>query len=124
MSKKPKTVEQKIQWIRAEDVERVWIYEGLEYSHRLVTNERQGASFSFHITTYEPHFDTIVEGHGRDEVVLYCLQGDSRQIVEDTGVETHFTPGMAVYLPKVYRYRHIIGSKGLVVAVACTPPRQ
>jgi L-ectoine synthase len=124
MSIEPPVVEQKIQWIRQEDVERVWIYEGLEYSHRLVTNKRQGASLSFHITTYEPNFDTIVEGRGHDEVVLYCLEGDSRQIIEETGVETHFTPGMAVYLPKVYRYRHIVGPKGLVVAVACAPPRE
>ncbi len=124
MSKEPVAVEQKIQWVRQDDVEKVWIYEGFEHSHRLVTNKRQGASFSFHITTYQPHFDVIVEGRGHDEVVLYCLEGDSRQIIEETGVETHFTPGMAVYLPKVYRYRHIIGPKGLVVAVACTPPRE
>lgn len=117
-------VKQEIQWITADDVPQVWIHEGLEYSHRLVTSSRQGASLSFHITTYEPHFDTIVEGHGRDEVVLYCLSGDSRQIDEETGVETHFVPGMAVYLPKVYRYRHIVGASGLVVAVACTPPRE
>jgi L-ectoine synthase len=100
MSTEPPVVEQKIQWIRQEDVERVWIHKGLEYSHRLVTNKRQGASLSFHITTYEPNFDTIVEGRGHDEVVLYCLEGDSRQIVEETGVETHFTPGMAVYSPR------------------------
>ena len=115
---------QTMQWVRAEDVPRVWIYEGLEHSHRLVTNRRQGASLSFHITTYQPHFDVIVQGHGYDEVVLYCLEGDSRQIVEEEAREVHFTPGMAVYLPKVYRYRHIIGPRGLVVAVACTPPRE
>lgn len=117
-------VKQEMQWIRQEDVPKVWIYEGQEHSHRLVTNERQGASLSFHITTYQPHFDVIVEGKGHDEVVLYCLDGDSRQIIEAEGREVHFTPGMAVYLPKIYRYRHIIGPKGLVVAVACTPPRQ
>jgi len=120
----PIAVKQEMQWTTADEVPRVWIHDGLEYSHRLVTNRRQGASLSFHITTYMPHFDTIVEGRGHDEVVLYCLSGDSRQIEEATGREVHFVPGMAVYLPKVYRYRHIIGDKGLVVAVACTPPRE
>ncbi|RVA12627.1 hypothetical protein EN935_39135, partial [Mesorhizobium sp. M7D.F.Ca.US.004.03.1.1] len=91
-------VEQRMQWIKAEDVPKVWIYEGFEHSHRLVTNKRQGASLSFHITTYQPNFDTMVVGQGKDEVVLYCLEGDSRQI-EDNGNEVHFTPGMAVYLP-------------------------
>lgn len=126
MGDTPKTVKQEIQWIRQDDVPKVWIYEGQEHSHRLVTNERQGASLSFHITTYQPNFDIMVEGHGHDEVVLYCLEGDSRQIVEEDGKqrEVHFTPGMAVYLPKLYRYRHIVGPNGLVVAVACTPPRQ
>ena len=67
----------RIQWSRQEDVEKVWIHEGNEYSHRLVTNNRQGCeSFSFHITTYEPGFDTMVEGDGVHEVVLYCLEGD------------------------------------------------
>ncbi len=117
-------IKQEIQWVSPDDVPRTWIYQDLEYSHRLVTNKRHGASLSFHITTYAPNFEIIVEGHGHDEVVLYCLQGDSRQIIEETGREVHFTPGMAVYLPKVYRYRHIIGPKGLVVAVACTPPRE
>jgi hypothetical protein len=97
-------IKQEMQWVTQDDVPKTWIYQDLEYSHRLITNKRQGSSLSFHIT--------------------YCLQGDSRQIIEETGREVHFTPGMALYLPKVYRYRHIIGPKGLVVAVACTPPRE
>jgi hypothetical protein len=106
------------------DVPKVWIHEGLEYSHRLVTNDRQGCeSFSFHITTYEANFDTIVEGDGIHEVVLYCLEGESQQIVQG-GPTIHFTPGTATYLPRNYSYRHIVGPKGLKIAVACSPPRQ
>jgi hypothetical protein len=105
------------------DVPKVWIHEGNEYSHRLVTQAREGCeSFSFHITTYEPNFDVMVRGDGH-EVVLYCLEGDSRQILDD-GSEVHFEPGMAVYLPRQYTYRHVIGSHGLKVAVACNPPRE
>lgn len=117
-------VQQTMQWSTQADVEKVWIHEGNEFSHRLVTNKRQGAGLSFHVTTYKAGFDTIVQGRGVDEVVLFCLAGDSRQIIEETGEEVHFVPGMALYLPKVYRYRHIIGPNGLVVAVAATPPRQ
>ena len=117
-------IQQKMQWATQGDVEKIWIHEGQEFSHRLVSNKRQGAGLSFHVTTYKAGFDVIVEGRGHDEVVLFCLQGDSRQIIEETGEEVHFVPGMALYLPKVYRYRHIIGENGLVVAVAATPPRQ
>ena len=113
----------KIKATRQEDVPQVWIHEGNEYSHRLVTKWREGCdSFSFHITTYMPNFDTMVEGDGH-EVVLFCLKGESRQILED-GTEIHFTPGTATYLPRAYTYRHIVGSEGLVVAVACNPPRE
>ena len=109
---------------RQEDVEKVWIHEGFEYSHRLVTKKREGCeSFSFHITTYMPNFDTIVRGDGIHEVVLYCLEGESRQILED-GTEIHFTPGTATYLPREYEYRHIVGPEGLKIAVACSPPRE
>jgi len=109
---------------RQEDVETIWIYEGNEYSHRVVTTKRQGAeAFSFHITTYSPNFDTMVEGDGIHEVVLYCLEGESRQILED-GTEIHLTTGTATYLPKHYTYRHIVGPQGLKVAVACAPPRE
>jgi hypothetical protein len=114
----------RIMWSRQEDVEKIWIYEGLEYSHRLVTNRRQGSSFSFHITTYTPGFDTIVEGDGVHEVVLYCLHGWSKQIVEGTGEERMFHVGDAMYLPLHYRYRHIIGEAGLVVAVCASPGKE
>lgn len=115
----------KIQWTRKEDIPLVWIHEGLEHSHRLVTKKRQGCeAFSFHITIYKPHFDTIVEGDGIHEVVLYCLEGGSKQIVLADGRERDFKPGDAMYLPVDYRYRHIVGPQGLVVAVACNPPRE
>lgn len=113
----------KIMWSRQEDVERVWVHENQEYSHRLITNKAQGSSFSFHITTYTPFFDTIVRGDGIREVVLYCLHGWSRQIVLADKRERIFKPGDAMYLPKVYEYHHIIGDAGLVVAVSCTPAR-
>jgi hypothetical protein len=113
----------KIRATRVEDVEKVWIHEGKEYSHRLVTRGREGCdSFSFHITTYEPNVDLQVVGDGH-EVVLYCLEGDSRQILED-GTEIEFKPGTATYLPRQYTYRHVIGPNGLKVAVACQPPRE
>lgn len=115
---------EKIVATRVEDVEKIWIHEGNEYSHRLVTNKRQGCeSFSFHITTYMPGFETTVRGDGVHEVVLYCLEGESRQILAD-GSEIHFTPGTATYLPRDYEYYHIVGPEGLKVAVACTPPRE
>lgn len=115
---------EKIMAMRAEDVEKVWIHEGWEYSHRLVTKRREGCeSFSFHVTTYVPNFDTVVRGDGVREVVLYCLEGESRQILED-GTEIRFVPGTATYLPRAYTYRHIVGPKGLKVAVACSPPRE
>ena len=57
----------KICWVRQEDVSKVWIHKDQEYSHRLITKKDQGCSFSFHITTYEPHFDTIVEPYCIDE---------------------------------------------------------
>ena len=104
-------------------MERLWVHEGLEYSHRLVTKEMQGSSFSFHITTYEPFFDTIVEGDGIHEVVLYCLHGWSKQKDLADGRERIFRPGDAMYLPVTYRYHHAMGDAGLVLAVACTPPR-
>jgi L-ectoine synthase len=113
----------KVMATRVEDVPRIWIHEGLEYSHRLVTRKRQGCTFSFHITTYEPNFDTIVEGDGIHEVVLYCLEGESRQIVEG-GPSIHFTPGTATYLPVRYRYRHIVGPKGLKIAVCANPAKE
>ena len=86
-------------------------------SHRLINKKDQNCGFSFHITTYEPHFDTIVEGDGIHEVVLYCLHGSSKQIDLSDNREHNFSIGDAIYLPLNFRYRHIIGDGGLVVAV-------
>ncbi len=114
---------ERIMWSRQEDVERVWVHEDREFSHRLITRQHQGSSFSFHITTYMPFFETIVEGDGVHEVVLYCLHGWSSQTDLADGREHAFKPGDAVYLPVHYRYRHVVGDAGLVVAVSCTPSR-
>lgn len=113
----------RIEWSRQEDIERVWIHEGQEFSHRLITKHQHGSSFSFHITTYMPFFDTVVKGDGIHEVVLFCLQGWSKQIVLNDGRERIFRPGDAMYLPVNYEYRHIVGDAGLVLAVSCTPSR-
>ena len=114
----------KICWVRQEDVKKVWIHENLEYSHRLITKKDQNCNFSFHITTYEPNFDTIVEGDGIHEVVLYCLHGSSKQIDLSDNRVHNFKIGDAIYLPLNFRYRHIIGDGGLVVAVCCNPSRK
>ncbi len=113
----------KIMWSRQEDVERVWVHEGKEFSHRLITRQNQGSSFSFHITTYMPYFETIVKGDGVHEVVLFCMHGWSRQIDLSDNRERIFRPGDAMYLPVHYEYRHIVGDAGLVIAVSCTPSR-
>lgn len=113
-----------IQWSRQEDVQLTWVHPGQEFSHRLITQKLHGSSMSFHITTYMPHFDVMVEGDGVHEVILYCLHGWSRQIVEATGEERDFKPGDAMYLPKTYRYRHVIGEAGLVIAVCANPSKE
>ena len=114
----------KILYSRVEDVPKEWIYEGNEYTHRIVTKKRQDSDrISFHITSYMPNFETEVVGDGIHEVVLYCLEGDSIQVMED-GREIHFTPGMAVYLPLKYTYFHKVGPNGLKVAVAASPPKE
>jgi|GEM_PF-1658848 hypothetical protein len=113
----------RIEWSRQEEVERLWIHENQEFSHRLFTADNVGSSFSFHITTYMPFFDTMVKGNGVNEVVLYCLHGWSRQILSD-GRERIFKQGDAMYLPTEYEYRHIIGDAGLVVAVCSNPSRK
>ena len=92
----------KIQWSRQEDVALTWVHQDKEFSHRLITNKLHGSPMSFHITTYMPHFDVMVEGDGLHEVILYCLHGWSKQIVEDTGETRDFKPGDAMYLPKNY----------------------
>lgn len=118
-----------IKWSRQEEVELTWVHPDKEFSHRLITNKLHGAPMSFHITTYMPHFETLVEGDGIHEVVLYCLHGWSTQIVEDqgdgNGGETReFKPGDAMFLPKNYSYRHIIGEAGLIVAVCAVPSKE
>jgi hypothetical protein len=110
-----------VAWSSQKEATKVWVHDGGEYSHRLITKERHGSSFSFHITTFLPNFETEVEGDGVHEVVLFCLHGWSTQTILPSG-ETHlFTPGEIMYLPVNYRYRHVIGDAGLVVAVACNP---
>jgi len=52
------------------------------------------------------------------------LHGWSTQIVEATGEEHIFKPGDAMYLPKEYRYRHIVGEAGLVIAVCSNPSKE
>ncbi|WP_172327673.1 hypothetical protein [Mangrovicoccus sp. HB161399] len=113
-----------IRWSRQEDVELTWVHKDKEFSHRLITNKLHGSPMSFHITTYMPHFDVMVEGDGKHEVILYCLHGWSTQIVESTGITHHFKQGDAVFLPKDYRYRHVIGEAGLVIAVCATPSKE
>ena len=54
--------DEKIQWSRQEDVVLTWVHKGQEFSHRLITKKLHGSSMSFHITTYMPHFDVMVEG--------------------------------------------------------------
>lgn len=120
-------IEQPVEYISApgvEDVEPVSFHQDWEYSHPLVTNRKDACvSFSFRITTYEPNFERVVRADGVHEVVLHCLEGESRQILDD-GREIHFTPATATYLPRVYQYRHIVRPQGLKVAVACNPPRE
>ena len=114
----------KIMWARQESTTKTWVHPGQEFSHRLITTKKQGSSISFHITPYIPHFEVMVEGDGKHEVILYCLHGHSRQIVEATGEEHDFRPGDAMYLPVTYRYRHVIGDAGLVIAVCANPSKE
>jgi glyoxylate utilization-related uncharacterized protein len=111
-----------IAWSRQEDVERIWLKEGIEFTHRLITKDTQGASFSFHITTFKPDFEHTAIGDGVHESVLFCLQGGSTQTLPDGHVH-EFRPGDAMYLPKEFTYEHKVGSGGLVMAVACNPSR-
>ena len=113
-----------IVWARQETTTKTWIHPDQEFTHRLITNRKQGSSMSFHITTYMPDFDVMVEGDGKHEVILYCLQGWSRQIIEATGEERIFRQGDAMYLPLNYRYRHIVGDAGLTVAVCANPSKE
>ena len=115
--------DKKIRASREADVEKLRFAAGMEHGQRIVTTKREGSeTFSFHIATYEPGFDTFVKGD-EHEFVLYCLEGDSRQILED-GTEIEFVPGTATYVPRGADYRHVIGPNGLKAAVACNPPRE
>jgi glyoxylate utilization-related uncharacterized protein len=111
-----------ISWSRPEDVERIELKEGTEFSHRLITKAGQGSSFSFHITQIAPHFEHVAKGDDEHESVLYCLHGGSTQTLPD-GTVHEFRPGDAMYLPAAHEYKHKVGSSGLVFAVACTPSR-
>jgi L-ectoine synthase len=55
---------------------------------------------------------------------LRLLYGWSTQIVESTGEKHIFKPGDAMYLPREYRYRHIVGEAGLVIAVCSNPSKE
>lgn len=117
------TMNGKISWSRPEDVERLDLKaDGVEFSHRLITKDVHGSSFSFHITHIEPYFEHVAKGDGEHESVLYCLHGGSTQTLED-GTVHEFRPGDAMYLPAAHEYKHKIGSSGLVFAVVCTPSR-
>lgn len=112
-----------ISWSRPEDVQRIDLKEGgVEFSHRLITKDLQGSSFSFHITHIAPYFEHVAKGDGEHESVLYCLHGGSTQTLAD-GTVHEFRPGDAMYLPPDHTYEHKVGSSGLVFAVACTPSR-
>lgn len=106
------------------DVPDVVIDQGQEHSRRLVTNARQGSEgLSFHITTYTAKYESSVCGDGVYEVVMYCLSGSTTVTVDD-GQVLDVTPGVALYLPTEFEYRHVVGADGLVMAVACTPPKE
>jgi hypothetical protein len=47
-----------VAWSSQKEATKVWVHDGGEYSHRLITKERHGSSFSFHITTFLPNFET------------------------------------------------------------------
>ncbi|MDR2321811.1 MAG: ectoine synthase [Microbacterium sp.] len=111
-----------IAWSRIEDVERIALKPGVEYTHRLITEAIHGSSFSFHITRFDADYEHVARGDGEHESVLFCLHGGSTQTLPD-GTVHHFRPGDAMYLPKEHEYHHVIGPSGLVMAVSCTPSR-
>lgn len=113
-----------IQAVTAADVPDVVIDPGQEHSRRLVTTARQGSeNLSFHITTYTAGYESAVSGDGRYEVVMYCVSGSTTVTVDD-GRVLNVTPGMALYLPPQFFYEHVVGPEGLVMAVACNPPKE
>ena len=106
------------------DVPDIVIDPGWEHSRRLVTLERQGSqALSFHITTYTANYFSAVSGDGIHEVVMYCLSGSTTVTVDD-GRVIPVTAGTALYLPTEFSYEHTVGPTGLVMAVACNPPKQ
>jgi uncharacterized cupin superfamily protein len=113
-----------IQAVTAADVPDVVIDAGQEHSRRLVTAARQGSqNLSFHVTTYTAGYLSAVSGDGVHEVVLFCLSGSTRVVVDD-GRVLEVTPGTALYLPTEFSYEHTVGPDGLVMAVACNPPKE
>ena len=95
----------KISWSRPEDVERLELKaDGVEFSHRLITKDLHGSSFSFHITHIAPYFEHVAKGDGEHESVLYCLHGGSTQTLDD-GTVHEFRPGDAMYLPAKHEYK-------------------
>lgn len=113
-----------IQAVTAADVPDVVIDLGQEHSRRLVTTERQGSqALSFHITTYTANYESAVSGDGVHEVVMFCISGSTRVVVDD-GRVLEVVPGVALYLPTEFSYEHTVGPDGLVMAVACNPPKQ
>lgn len=113
-----------IQAIIASDVPDVVIDLGQEHSRRLVTTARQGSeTLSFHITTYAADYVSAVDGDGVHEVVLFCISGSTTVTVDD-GRVLDIKPGTALYLPTEFSYQHTVGPEGLVMAVACTPPKE
>jgi hypothetical protein len=109
---------------RAEDSPEICLRENLEYSRRLITQERSGTDrLSFHLTRYEPGFDEVVTGDDVHEWVLFCLSGLAELEAED-GTKSVFDPGGALYLGTSYRFRLRVLDLELVVAVACSPPIQ
>jgi len=114
----------RIQSATVADVPDVVIDLGQEHSRRLVTSARQGSqSLSFHITTYTADYRSAVTGDGVHEVVMYCLSGSTTVTVDD-GRVIDVVPGVALYLPVEFSYEHVVGAQGLVMAVACTPPKE
>ena len=113
-----------IQATTAADVPDFVIDPGQEHSRRLVTRARQGSEgLSFHITTYTAGYESSVSGDGVHEVVMYCLSGSTTLVVDD-GRVLDVVPGVALYLPTEFDYGHTVGQDGLVMAVACTPPKE
>ncbi len=113
-----------IQASTASDVPDVAIDPGQEHSRRLVTALRQNSQhLSFHITTYTADYESSVSGDGVHEVVMFCLTGSTTVTVDD-GRVLRIVPGTALYLPTEFNYSHVVGPDGLVMAVACTPPKE